>query len=377
MVSLIGIVPPLIIALMTLMFSSRTSRTRDTSPARTESATAADEQGFLDADVSESSLRMKIERRGEVVALAGTGIRQLSLPIGSYQVYVTGGEVPRDEVLLVEAGVRRTLITGSAGRPEDEGAGKRHATPVPDQIDSPLTPLLVTNTGPSSVIRTLTFSPGGDYLFAGGEDKVVFMCDFREDHPKLARTLRPPIWRGPAGTIYAMALTRPDARDNRSWRWGDTGLKARRGDLTIFRVPGVERWPGGAGRIPTGEIVARLLSPPENQPKQIGHRNSVLCLAFDPSGRVLASGSKDTTAILWDVPAFRPRAVLRGTPVGSASGIQPGRTAAGHRQRRWIPAALERGEWYAGGHPGGKSSAAAAHQHTGVQSRWPVDRGRP
>ena len=69
----------------------------------------------------------------------------------------------------------------------------------------------------------------------------------------------------------------------------------------------------GEGRIPTGDVEKRLLAPSENQPEQIGHRNTVLCLAFDPSGRVLASGSIDKTVILWDVPAFQPRrTVLRG-----------------------------------------------------------------
>jgi WD40 repeat protein len=38
----------------------------------------------------------------------------------------------------------------------------------------------------------------------------------------------------------------------------------------------------------------------------------VSCLAFDRTGRVLASGGADARIILWDVPGFRPRAVLQG-----------------------------------------------------------------
>jgi len=180
-----------------------------------------------------------------------------------------------------------------------------------DEVKNYRKPILTVETGGHhGRVRSLLWQDGST-LLSGGEDKVVKVWDFQTGG-RLARSIRPPIWRGAAGTIYAMALTRPDAEGQSLLALGGYGVESRRGDLTIFRVPGVDRGPGGAGRIPTGEIVARLLSPPENQPQQVGHRNSVFCLAFDPTGRVLASGSKDTTAILWDVPAFRPRTVLRG-----------------------------------------------------------------
>src|SRR5271157_3944766 len=180
-----------------------------------------------------------------------------------------------------------------------------------DEVRNYRKPILTVETGGHhGRVRSLLWQDDST-LLSGGEDKVVKVWDFHTGG-RLARSIRPPIWRGAAGTIYAMALTRPDSQGQSFLAVGGYGVESRRGDLTIFRVPGVERRPGGEGRIPTGEIVARLLSPPENQPQQIGHRNSVFCLAFDPTGRVLASGSMDTTAILWDVPAFRPRIVLRG-----------------------------------------------------------------
>ncbi len=119
------------------------------------------------------------------------------------------------------------------------------------------------------------------------------------------------IWRGPVGVIYAMAVS-PKAD-----RWGQRllavagyGVESRRGDFSIFRVPGVDR-------TITGEVVARLLPPRADRPGQMGHTNPILCLAFDPTGAVLASGSIDRTVILWDIipgvrTAVRPRAVLTG-----------------------------------------------------------------
>jgi WD40 repeat protein len=187
-----------------------------------------------------------------------------------------------------------------------------------DELKNFKKPILVVETGGHHArVRSLIWQDRLT-LLSGGEDKVVKVWDFH-DGARLARSIRPPIWRGPDGIVYAMAVTKPDAMGESFLAVGGYGVQASRGDLTVFRVPGVERAGARAGRIPSGDVVARLLPPAQDQPGQIGHRNSVPCLAFDPTGKVLASGSMDRTVILWDVPlqaavdaVFRPRTVLAG-----------------------------------------------------------------
>ena len=166
-------------------------------------------------------------------------------------------------------------------------------------------PILMVETGGHHArVRSLLWQD--DFtLLSGGEDKVVKVWDFHEE-PRLSRSIRPMIWRGTAGIIYAMAVSpRPDAQGQSFLAVAGYGIEMGRGDITVFRVPGRDR-------SPTGEVVARMLPPPADQPQAKGHRTAVTCMAFDSTGRVLASGSADSTIILWDVPAFEPLAVLQG-----------------------------------------------------------------
>src|SRR5262249_54391523 len=61
-----------------------------------------------------------------------------------------------------------------------------------------------------------------------------------------------------------------------------------------------------------GDVVGELPAGARVEPQSPGHSSSVTSLAFDPTGRLLASGSGDTTARIWDVSTRRTRVILRG-----------------------------------------------------------------
>ena len=156
------------------------------------------------------------------------------------------------------------------------------------------TPILVVETGGHHApVRSLVWQDPF-ILFSGGEDKVVKVWDFQAGG-RLNQTIRPMIWRGPRGAIYAMAISpRPDAQGQSLLAVGGNGVEVSRGDFTVFRVPGLER-------NPSGEVVKRLVRPPGNNLQTIAHGSSVTGLVFNPAGTILASASNDQTVILWDV----------------------------------------------------------------------------
>jgi WD40 repeat protein len=173
-----------------------------------------------------------------------------------------------------------------------------------DDVKNFRKPILVVETeGHHAPIRSLIWKNPFSLLSAG-LDKVVKVWDFG-DGVRLARTIRPMIWRGVRGLIYSMAMSpKPDERGESFLAIAGYGVLSTGGDITVYRYP-------GKNQQGTGEPISRLFAQGAAGP---GHRNTVLCLAFDPSGKILASGGADNTVILWERAGdgFRHRATLRG-----------------------------------------------------------------
>ncbi len=169
-------------------------------------------------------------------------------------------------------------------------------------------PIPVVNSGGHSApVRSLIFaSRDGSQLLSAGMDKIINVWNLSEAPPGLARTIRPRIWRGYAGAIHAMALSpKPDRDGQRTLAVAGFGVQNTRGEIGLFRFPGLNTRP-------TGDVEGQLLSGGLGEGEPQGHLNSVTCLAFDPRGGFLCSGSNDTTARIWDLKTRRTVAVLRG-----------------------------------------------------------------
>lgn len=169
-------------------------------------------------------------------------------------------------------------------------------------------PVLVVETeGHHAPVRSLIW-PDNTTLISAGQDKVVKVWDLTAA-PKLLRTIRPPVWRGPAGILYAAALSRwPDAKGQRLLSVGGVGVDATRGDMTVYAFPGK----AGAE---TGEPLARLIAPKDS--RLPGHRSSVLTIAYDDKFMRFASAGTSTElvgseVILWNANTFTPIRALKG-----------------------------------------------------------------
>ena len=88
-----------------------------------------------------------------------------------------------------------------------------------DQLKDFTKPILVFNSGGHHApVRSLVFTPDGTQLLSGGYDKVVNVWGLGGRRPSLDATIRPLMWRGPMGRIYAMALSpRAVERAMASW----------------------------------------------------------------------------------------------------------------------------------------------------------------
>lgn len=87
-----------------------------------------------------------------------------------------------------------------------------------------------------------------------------------------------------------------------------------RGALVLARMKSMSYPLNGLGSALT---VLLLLTGVSSTPGQTtatlkGHKDTITCLAFAPTGKLLASGSKDGAVLLWDVASSKVLATLTG-----------------------------------------------------------------
>jgi WD40 repeat protein len=164
--------------------------------------------------------------------------------------------------------------------------------------------LMVETDGHRAPVRVLVWADS-DTLLSAGLDKVVKVWD-RANGWRLRQTIRPPIWRGPAGILYTMSLSSwKDGQGRRLLAVGGYGVSSGRGDFTVFAFP-------GQGGPASGEPLRRVL--PSDNPEIPGERNAILSVAFDPRFLRLAAAGKqsDGSIVIRDARTFEAISALKG-----------------------------------------------------------------
>ena len=166
--------------------------------------------------------------------------------------------------------------------------------------------LMVETEGHHAPVRALAW-PNATTLLSAGLDKVVKQWDLG-DEAKLVRTIRPPVWRGPAGIIYAMAVSPWKLKDGRQLlAVAGYGVSSLRGDFTIYAFP-------GPAEPLAGEPLARLM-PPSDQ-KTFGPGNALFAIAFNPKSQSLATAGASGVVTIWNTATMTPIRALKGHEKG-------------------------------------------------------------
>ena len=196
--------------------------------------------------------------------------------------------------------------------------------------------LVIETGGHQALILQLIFTADGRELISVSHDKTIRVWSVSASgKAALARTIRGQIESGRAGSLWAAALSPPDAQQRHRWLAVGGILAGSPQEQFAIRLHDYA----------SGDVHALLP----------GHRDVVLALAFSPDGRWLASASKDKTVRLWDMTALRGGNMARAPLVlrdhtdaiydlaWSASGDRLASASYDHRVGLWNTASLAQG----------------------------------
>ncbi len=205
----------------------------------------------------------------------------------------------------------------------------------------PKKPEIYVQTGHSSDVHAVVFSPDGKTIASGSNDNTIKLWD-AESGQELKT------FKGHSNTVFSVVFS-PDGKTIVSGSNDDTIRLwdvASEKELKIFRghsgpVCSVAFSPDGKVLASGGwDNVIRIWDVVSGQELKslTGHSDRVLSVAFSRGGKTIASGSRDSTIKLWDLGSWQELKTLKGHsgPVDSIAFASNGTTLASGSQDKSI-----------------------------------------
>ena len=241
--------------------------------------------GALVIEVDDPQVEVAVGADGKEICIAGVGVHELRLRLGTYKWQATraGAVVDEDWVTVTRDGKSLVRVRPESGPRRDDTAGRASSSsPVAASVSESLEVLLPARQfGPHGVgANSVAYVPGGRQFVSGGVDGTVRSWDIGSG-TEIRR------FRGHAAPVEGVAVS-PD---------GQYVLSCGQ-DKTI------RLW-----KLASGEEIRRF----------VGHQGWVYGVAFSPDGKLALSagtswggGSGDDFPRLWDVETGKEIRRFRG-----------------------------------------------------------------
>jgi WD40 repeat protein len=189
----------------------------------------------------------------------------------------------------------------------------RNATTLHDiETGKELRPLI----DATSLWQPFYFSPGGERIIGFSQDRTLRAWDVATGRPVVTFPPNAPglgsrLVISPGGRLVAQIFP-----EMRVWEVssGKERLNIPLGQRQALSGVFTPDSRGLVVGLRTGEIIAFNLDTGKEYLTRAGHRGTVRAILFSPDGTLLATGSEDTTAMVWDAAPFRVPRTQRDKP---------------------------------------------------------------